>query len=120
MNTPQKLYNVGMYVRLSRNDELSDSQSIESQQQILSKFISMMPGWIEQKTYIDNGYSGGNYNRPAFQELMNDIRTGKINLLLVKDLSRLGRNYLETGKYLEEELQIRGSDGQCGYRERRE
>jgi DNA invertase Pin-like site-specific DNA recombinase len=108
MNTPQKLYNVGMYVRLSRNDELSDSQSIESQQQILSKFIGCMPGWIEKKTYIDNGFSGGNFDRPAFQEMMNDIRGGKINLLLVKDLSRFGRNYLETGKYLEEELPALG------------
>ena len=108
MTNPQKLYNVGMYVRLSRNDELSDSQSIESQQQILSKFISMMPGWIERKTYIDNGFSGGNFKRPAFQEMMNDIRGGEINLLLVKDLSRFGRNYLETGKYLEEELPALG------------
>jgi len=104
MNSPQKLYNVGSYIRLSKNDEFSDSQSIESQQQILSKFISIMPGWTPQKFYIDNGYGGGNFERPAFQELLADIRTGKINLFLVKDLSRFGRNYLEAGKYLEEIL----------------
>jgi len=110
MNTAQKLYNVGAYIRLSVKDTdyKDDSQSIESQQQILSQFISMMPGWIEQKFYIDNGFSGGNFDRPAFQEMISDIRSGKINLLLVKDLSRFGRNYLETGKYLEEELPALG------------
>ena len=97
-----KLYNVGAYVRLSV--EKDESQSIENQQEMLSRFISMMPGWVEKKFYIDNGFSGGNYNRPAFQEMMTDVRSGNVNLILVKDLSRFGRNYLETGRYLEEEL----------------
>lgn len=101
-----KCYNVGAYLRLSIKDTdyKEDSQSIESQQQMLSQFIGMMPGWIEKRFYIDNGFSGGNFQRPAFQEMMEDARCGFINLLLVKNLSRFGRNYLEAGNYLENEL----------------
>lgn len=106
-----KLYNVGMYIRLSKEvtrQSRNDSMSIETQQAMLSKFVSMMPGWIEQRTYIDEGASGGNFNRQGFQDMMNDVRSGVINLVLVKDLSRFGRNYLEAGKYLEEELPALG------------
>lgn len=106
-----KLYNVGMYIRLSRENTAyagEDSMSIENQRAILSKFIAMMPGWVETRTYIDNGASGGNFNRRGFQDLMTDARSGVINLVLVHDLSRFGRNYLEAGKYLEEELPALG------------
>lgn len=103
MNRP---YNVGAYVRLSVENTAYDveSESIENQREMLSKFIAMMPGWVEEKFYIDNGYSGAHFNRPAFQEMMADVRSGCVNLVLVKDLSRFGRNYLEAGHYLEEEL----------------
>lgn len=107
----EKLYNVGVYIRLSRestNYRGEDSQSIENQQAMLSKFIGMMPCWIETRTYIDDGASGANFNRRGFQDMMEDARKGTINLVLVKDLSRFGRNYLETGKYLEEELPALG------------
>ena len=106
-----KLYNVGTYIRLSRENTAyadGDSMSIENQQAMLSKFVSMMPGWVETRTYIDNGASGGNFNRRGFQDLMTDVRNGEINLVLVQDLSRFGRNYLEAGKYLEEELPALG------------
>ena len=102
-----KIYNVGVYIRLSRESKDykdGESLSIENQQAMLSKFISMMPGWIETRTYIDDGASGANFNRRGFQDMMEDIRQKIINLVLVKDLSRFGRNYLETGKYLEEVL----------------
>jgi DNA invertase Pin-like site-specific DNA recombinase len=102
-----KLYNVGVYIRLSResaNYRGEESQSIENQQAMLSKFIAMMPGWVETKIYIDDGATGANFNRRGFKDMMADARQGIINLVLVKDLSRFGRNYLETGKYLEEEL----------------
>ena len=106
----QKLFNVGAYIRLSLKDTdyKDDSQSIESQQQMLSQFISMMPGWVEKRFYIDNGFSGGNFQRPAFQEMLEDVRSGFVNLIVVKDLSRFGRNYLESGKYLEKELPALG------------
>ena len=106
-----KLYNVGNYIRLSRENTAylgEDSMSIENQQAMLSKFVSMMPGWVETRTYIDNGASGGNFNRQGFQDLMTDVRNGDINLVLVQDLSRFGRNYLEAGKYLEDELPALG------------
>jgi len=106
-----KLYNVGMYIRLSKESTQragNDSMSIETQQAMLSKFVSMMPGWIEKRTYIDDGASGGNFNRQGFQDMMADVRSGIVNLVLVKDLSRFGRNYLEAGKYLEEELPALG------------
>ena len=106
-----KLYNVGMYIRLSKESASysgDESQSIENQQTILSKFISVMPGWVEKRTYIDNGATGGHFNRQGFQDMMVDVRSGDVNLILVHDLSRFGRNYIETGKYLEEELPALG------------
>jgi len=99
-----RLYNVGAYIRLSIEDVAYDSESVENQREMLSKFITMMPGWIEHRFYIDNGFSGATFDRPAFQEMMGDVRGGYVNLVLVKDLSRFGRNYLEAGRYLEEEL----------------
>ena len=100
-----KLYNVGTYIRLSREDKRADeSVSVENQRTMLSQFISHMPNWIETRTYVDDGVSGSNFNRKGFQDMMTDVRRGVINLVLVKDLSRFGRNYLEAGRYLEEEL----------------
>ncbi|MCL2564301.1 MAG: recombinase family protein [Defluviitaleaceae bacterium] len=103
----RKLYNVGIYIRLSRDSIAyrdTVSMSIENQQAMLSKFITMMPGWVEKRIYIDDGASGGNFNRKGFQDMMEDVRQGVITLVLVQDLSRFGRNYLEAGRYLEEEL----------------
>jgi DNA invertase Pin-like site-specific DNA recombinase/two-component sensor histidine kinase len=99
-----KLYNVGAYVRLSMEAASYESDSVENQVSMLSKFIAMMPGWVEQKFYVDDGFSGVSFQRPAFQEMIEDVRNGVINLVLVKDLSRFGRNYLEAGHYLEELL----------------
>ena len=99
-----KLYNVGAYVRLSMESASYESDSVENQITMLSKFIAMMPGWVEHKFYIDDGFSGVSFDRPAFQEMIDDVRKGKINLVLVKDLSRFGRNYLEAGHYLEDLL----------------
>jgi len=106
-----KLYNVGMYLRLSRENTEYDgyeSSSLENQEAMLSKFIAVMPGWVEKRVYIDNGASGSNFDRQGFRDMMEDIRSGEINLVLVQDLSRFGRNYLETGIYLEEELPALG------------
>ena len=103
-----KLYEVGSYIRLSKENTFADSESIEHQQEMLSKFIAVIPGWIDKKQYIDNGVSGGTFDRPAFSAMMEDVRSGVINLVLVKDLSRFGRNYLEAGKYLEDELPSHG------------
>ena len=64
------LYNVGSYVRLSKENIYSGSETIENQREMLSRFIAVMPGWIEQKCYIDNGFSGGTFDRPAFAEMI--------------------------------------------------
>ena len=105
----KKLYKVGIYCRLSVEDAVNsakaknyipsdESVSIENQYEILSKFV-MLNGWVEVKTYRDDGYSGGNFQRPGFQEMLEDARSGLINLILVKDLSRLGRDFVEVGRY---------------------
>ena len=90
-----KQYKVGIYCRLSVDDASNsakakgyipsdESVSIENQYEILSKFV-MLNGWIEVKTYQDDGYSGGNFQRPGFLEMLEDARHGLINLILVKD-----------------------------------
>ena len=109
MNSMSKPYKVGIYCRLSRDDAANpakiknyipgdESVSIENQYEMLSKFV-MLRGWIEVRTYKDDGYSGGNFQRPGFLEMLEDARAGVINLILVKDLSRLGRDYVEVGRY---------------------
>lgn len=94
---------VGIYVRLS-NDDLreGESMSIENQKHMLMDFC-FQQGWKIIDIYADDGYTGLNFNRPQVQRLIEDAKLGKINLILVKDLSRFGRNHLECG-YYEEEL----------------
>lgn len=105
------VYHVGIYCRLSVDDASNsakakdyipadESTSIENQRELLSKFI-MLNGWVETKTYVDDGYSGGNFQRPGFLEMLEDARKGVIDLILVKDLSRLGRDYVEVGRYVD-------------------
>ncbi len=104
-----KTYHAGIYCRLSVDDTnnsakakgyipADESVSIENQKKLLSKFVALN-GWVEAKTYIDDGFSGGNFQRPGFQEMLEDAKSGVINLILVKDLSRLGRDYVEVGRY---------------------
>ena len=90
-------YSVGIYCRQSK-DEDNDSTSIASQKLMLEKYVRDN-GWTVYDIYIDNGHTGTNYNRPEFQRMIEDIEAGKINLVAVKDLSRLGRNYILTGQY---------------------
>jgi DNA invertase Pin-like site-specific DNA recombinase len=90
-----------LYCRLSREDERVDfSSSIETQKKYLSRQAKLL-GLIKLKYYIDDGYSGTNFDRPAFKQLLQDIENKQIENILVKDLSRLGRNYLTTGYYIE-------------------
>ena len=92
---------VAIYLRLSKEDGGEESQSIGSQRDILLNFINKN-GWKFVKEYVDDGYSGTNFNRPAFNNLINDIKYGIFNVILTKDLSRLGRNYIQVGYYIEE------------------
>ena len=93
----KKLYKVGIYCRLSVDDASNSDKTktyipadhtvgIENQYELLSKFV-MLNGWTEVKSYRDDGYSGGNFQRPGFLEMLEDARHGLINLILVRDLS---------------------------------
>lgn len=93
----QTNYNVGIYVRLSKDDErLGESVSIENQKLILTEYVNEQ-GWNIFDTYIDDGFTGTDFNRPSVTRLLDDAKSGKINLIIVKDLSRFGRNYIQIG-----------------------
>ena len=92
---------IALYCRLSKDDEqVGDSASIETKKMILSDFCFRNSA-IDYKFYVDDGFSGLNYNRPAFQKMIRDIEDKKINCVITKDLSRLGRDYIQTGYYTE-------------------
>jgi DNA invertase Pin-like site-specific DNA recombinase len=92
-------YSAAIYCRFSKDDgRAEDSSSIHTQKMMLEKYC-MEQGYSIYEVYIDDGYSGLNYDRPDFQRLLNDIDSGKVNLVVTKDLSRLGRDYIQTGYY---------------------
>jgi len=97
----QQHYKVGIYVRLSKDDERAgESLSIENQKLILRKHADEQ-GWNIINEYIDDGYGGTNFDRPGVKQLFADVESGKINLVLCKDLSRFGRNYIHVGQYID-------------------
>lgn len=90
-----------LYCRLSRDDELQgDSNSIINQKKILQKY-ALDHGWKNIRFYIDDGISGITFNRPGFQEMIADIEAGIVKRVIIKDMSRLGRDYLQVGMYTE-------------------
>lgn len=107
----EKMYRVGIYVRLSvENGGLGeDSESLNNQEQLLVDCVSGVPDLKLVKIYRDNGETGTEFNRPGFDMMMNDLRKGFINCIVVKDLSRFGRNYIETGEYIEKIFPFMGT-----------
>lgn len=102
-----KIWKVAIYIRLSQEDsdngeDKQESNSITSQKALLNEFIEEHDDLIAYHVYIDDGYTGTDFNRPGFQKLLEDMKKGDINCVLVKDLSRLGRNYIEVGNYIEQ------------------
>lgn len=94
-------HHAALYCRLSKDDDQSgESISIGTQRAILEDYCREQ-GYPIHKVYIDDGYSGTNFNRPGFQELLDDVERGAVNLIITKDLSRLGRDYIMTGYYSE-------------------
>ena len=90
-----------LYARLSLDDgNVGESMSIQSQKAILTRKAEEL-GIYNYQFYVDDGYSGTNFNRPSFQQMIADIEAGKVTCVITKDLSRLGRNYLESGAYIE-------------------
>ena len=107
IRTGNQIYEVGIYCRLSKDDGTeNESASIATQKSILTDYVKKQ-GWHLAKTYVDDGYSGTNFQRPSFQNMIKDIENGLINCVITKDLSRLGRNYLDCGLYLEVKFHLR-------------
>ncbi len=97
----KKNYNVALYLRLSREDEGTvQSESIINQKNYLTRYV-LQKNWNLVDVYIDDGYTGTNFDRPDFKRMISDIESKRINLVITKDLSRLGRDYIETGYYIE-------------------
>ncbi|MFC4805222.1 recombinase family protein [Filifactor villosus] len=100
-------YRVAMYLRLSQDDEKYDkdfkaeSNSISNQRLQIQDYIDKNEEMELAGEYVDDGYSGIHFERPAFKEMMEDVITGSINCIVVKDLSRFGRDYIDSGRYLQ-------------------
>ena len=100
--TKRRVYKAGAYVRLSvLNGHRENSDSIENQEAILRAYIAGDPSLSLYSVYSDNGETGVNFARDDFERLLDDIRMGNVDCVIVKDLSRFGRNYIEAGEYLE-------------------
>lgn len=112
-NASQQEWYIGEYDRLSKEDgDKPESDSILNQHRIISNHIAYMRQQGEKvisvRQYADDGYAGGNFRRPAFQRLMQDVEQGRLNCVIFKDLSRLGRNYPELGKLMEDYFPQKG------------
>ena len=109
MIAKQEKYTAAIYCRLSSDDgQLGESGSIETQKTLLTQYCKEQ-GFAIGDVYCDDGWSGTNFNRPAFQRLLSDIEDGKVNLVVVKDLSRFGREYAQMGIYIEHDFEESGT-----------
>lgn len=108
----QERYHVAIYLRLSRDDTAAgrgadagggrtESNSVRSQRDMIRSFIGKQDNMEIYDIYADDGYSGTNFDRPEFQRMMRDVEAGNVNCVIVKDLSRLGRDYIEAGRLIQ-------------------
>lgn len=103
----EKQFYAAMYLRLSRDDEdrdgltKSESNSIGSQRKLIKSFLREQPDIELYDIYVDDGYTGSNFDRPEFKRMIADIEAGRVNCVIVKDLSRFGRDYIESGRYIQ-------------------
>lgn len=101
------LFFVAIYLRLSRDDEdidgstKAESNSISSQRELIRSYVREHDDMELFDIYVDDGYSGANFDRPEFRRMMADIEAGNVNCVIVKDLSRLGRDYIEAGRLIQ-------------------
>ena len=107
----KEFYSAGLYLRLSRDDSAMDADSgrtesisIGSQRELLRSFVRSRRDMEIYDTYVDDGYSGINFDRPGFKRMMEDVRAGKVDCIIVKDLSRFGRDYIEAGRLIQKDL----------------
>ena len=102
IDSATQVWNTCGYVRLSREDgDKEESNSVTGQKDLIRDFLSCHPELRECSMKVDDGYTGSNFERPAFKEMIADVKAGKINCIVVKDLSRFGREYLDSGDYIE-------------------
>ena len=105
--TVDRIYHAAIYVRLSKEDgdvagtAKAESNSISNQKNLIKDFLKDKDDIIVVSERVDDGYSGSNFERPGFQMMMEDIRRGAVDCVVVKDLSRFGREYIDSGKYIE-------------------
>lgn len=108
-NTAARLWKPAIYVRLSREDgDKEESDSIQNQRALLAEFAAAQDDMLEPRFYLDDGFTGTDFDRPDFQRMLRDLRAGAADCVIVKDLSRLGRNYIEAGDYLEKVFPLLG------------
>lgn len=107
INQIKKIYHAAIYVRLSKEDgavalhEKAESNSIANQKSLIREFLKNKKDIVIEQEYVDDGFSGSNFERPAFQMMLDDIKKGKIDCVVTKDLSRFGREYIDSGMYIE-------------------
>ena len=99
--TASHIWRTALYVRLSVEDNGKDADSIENQIAFLESYVSGCPDLSKVELFVDNGYTGTNFQRPEFNRMMETVQAGVIDCIVVKDLSRLGRNYIETSQFVE-------------------
>jgi len=99
-----KIYKAAIYLRLSREDEQTvdgvsfkaESNSITNQRLLIRNFLKSVSDISQTTDYVDDGYSGSNFDRPSFKAMIEDVRAGKVNCVIVKDFSRFGREFIES------------------------
>ena len=96
-----RIWRTALYVRLSVEDNGKDADSIKNQIALLESYVSGCPDLSKAELFVDNGYTGTNFHRPQFNRMMEAVQAGVIDCVVVKDLSRLGRNYIETSQFIE-------------------
>lgn len=103
----KKIYHAAIYVRLSKEDgdvagaSKAESNSISNQKELIRNFLKDKEDIVVVSERVDDGYSGSSFERPGFQQMLEDIRRGAVDCVIVKDLSRFGREYIDTGRYIE-------------------
>ena len=103
----KKIYHAAIYVRLSKEDgdvagaSKAESNSISNQKELIRDFLKDKENIVVVSERVDDGYSGSSFERPGFQQMLEDIRRGAVDCVIVKDLSRFGREYIDTGRYIE-------------------
>ena len=106
------IFHAAAYLRLSRDDdseyaEWGESNSIRSQRDFIRNYVSGQKDIEIYDYYVDDGWSGVDFERPSFCRMMEDIRTGRVDCVIVKDLSRFGRDYIEAGRLIQKTFRLR-------------